>query len=191
MDDFIFSGFLILVFVILPLGLIFLFYFIPKKLGHPKIGKVLSIGLLCLILFSILTIIFEDSFFTKKDATELLAEQEIILNDRFDIDTNYSTSAISDYYHTFTLKISEKDKRHIIRQIKESNNFKVLKETTDDLLYKDRKLTTESKITSNYETKEAYVREYFQGAEPGYAPTFRRVIIDKLANKLVFEDIDD
>ncbi|MBW4362459.1 hypothetical protein [Flavobacterium taihuense] len=42
---------------------------------------------------------------------------------------NKSMSSIGDYYHTFTLKISEKDKTRIINEIKSSKNFNLDKET--------------------------------------------------------------
>lgn len=48
------------------------------------------------------------------------------------------------------------------------------------------------KVTQNYETENAYVREYFEpSGREGYAPTFRRISISKTKNELIFEDIDE
>jgi hypothetical protein len=38
-------------------------------------------------------------------------------------------SSIGDYYHTFTLKISEKDEARIITEIKKTRNFNIDKQT--------------------------------------------------------------
>ena len=59
-------------------------------------------------------------------------------------------------------------------------------------LYLNKDRYSGPKITQNYETLAAYVREYFQpGERKGYAPTFRRISIEKENNKLIFEDIDE
>ena len=47
------------------------------------------------------------------------------------------------------------------------------------------------KQIQNYENKFGYIREYFKPNGKGFAPTFRRIIIDKKENKLTFEDIDE
>lgn len=191
MDDLIFSALLIFVFVILPLGVTFLFYFIPKKLDSPRTGKILGIAAALCVVYIFIMSAFGDAFFTEEQATDMLAEHEIILNDGFEIENNKSTWAIGESYHTFTLKISGNDKLKIIKQIKASSNFKVLDELTDELSYRNTELSRNAKITSNYETKDAYVTAYFQAADSGYTPTFRRISIDKTENKLIFEDIEE
>ena len=50
---------------------------------------------------------------------------------------------------------------------------------------------TGKKITQNYEDSTRFVREYFEPNGQGYAPTYRRIEIDKTENKLIFEDIDE
>lgn len=55
--------------------------------------------------------IFEDELFTKNEAKELLKEQNIQLKDVMEILENKQMSSIGEYYHTFTLKISEKTKQ--------------------------------------------------------------------------------
>lgn len=142
----------------------YILYLIPKKFEHPKLGKILSgIFLLSIISFTIYEI-FRDEFFTKSNAKELLAEQKIILKYDFKIINNISHSAIGDYYHTFTLSISEEDRQRIIQQIKNAKNFKIKSDTTiNHLLY----LNNENryfgkKIIQNYETNNDYVTEFFE-----------------------------
>lgn len=192
MDEFLLIGLFILAFVGLPIGLGCLFYFLPKKLGYPKTGKYLTIifGLLVLALF--LWTVFEDQLFTKDNAQELVKEQQIILADKFELKENKSMSAIGDYYHTFTLEISERDKRNAVLKIKSADNFKTDNSSIDHTLYLSDKRYFGPKVTQNYETENTYVRAYFQpSGQEGYAPTFRRISISKTKNELTFEDIDE
>ena len=192
MDAFLLIGLYILVFVGLPIGLACLLYFVPKKLGHPKTGKYLSIIFGILVLTLVLWTVFEDLLFTKNNAKELVEEQQILLVDKFELQENKSMSAIGDYYHTFILKLSERDRQNAILKIKSADNFKADNSSIDQTLYLSDKRYFGLKVTQNYETENAYVREYFQpSGKEGYAPTFRRISISKTKNELTFEDIDE
>ena len=192
MNSILFIGLLILVFVGFPIGIGFLFYFVPKKLGYPKTGKYLTVIFGVLVLTLVLFTVFEDQLFTKNNAKELVEEQQILLQDKFELKENKSMSAIGDYYHTFTLKIAERDKQNAILRIKSADNFKADNSSIDQTLYLSDKRYFGPKVIQNYETENAYVREYFQpSGKEGYAPTFRRVSINKTKNELTFEDIDE
>lgn len=193
MDAFLLIGLFILVFVGIPIGLGLFFYFVPKRLGYPKTAKYLTITYALIVLTIGFFMLFEDLLFTKSNAKELVEEQGFKLTDHFDLKKNESMSAIGDYYHTFTLEISDNDKQDIISKIKNSDNYKVDNGSIEPLLYQhapDRYFG--EKIIQNYETENSYVREYFEpiGRE-GYAPTFRRISISKKNNELTFEDIDE
>ena len=143
-----------------------------------------------IISLSVLSVIYEDELFSKNDATELLAEQNIKLNDEFELKENKSMSAIGDYYHTFTLKISEKDKVRIINQIKNSKNFTQNKKT--ELYFDNREdYYIGPKRTENYQTENQFITELFEPQGEGYAPTWRKIEIDKKGRLLIFEDIDE
>jgi hypothetical protein len=192
MDAFLFIGLLILVFFGIPIGIGLLLYFVPKRLGHPKTAKYLTIGYGILVLTITFFIVFEDQLFTKNSAYKLVSEQGIELNDEFDLIHNESMSAIGDYYHTFTLRISESDKQKAITEIKNADNFQSDNSSVDHLLYLSHNRYFGPKVTQNYETENAFVREYFEpSGQKGYAPTFRRISIDKETNELTFEDIDE
>ncbi len=192
MDAFFLIGFFILIFVGIPIRLGFLFYFVPKRLGYPKTAKYLTITYGLIVLAIGLFIAFEDQLFTKNNAKELVEEQGFKLTDQFDLVKNKSMSAIGDYYHTFTLKISDIDKKNAILKIKSADNFKSDNGSVESLLYQqapDRYFG--KKVTQNYETEQSYIREYFEpSGREGYAPTFRRISISKTENELTFEDID-
>jgi hypothetical protein len=193
MDAFLLIGFFILVFIGIPIGLGLLFYFVPKKLGYPKTAKYLTIAYGLFVLTIGLYIAFEDQLFAKHNAKELVEEQDIKLTDDFELVKNESMSAIGDYYHIFTLKISERDRQNAITKIKSADNFKTSNGSIETLMHQpapDRYFG--KKVIQNYETENSFVREYFEpSGQEGYAPTFRRISISKKTNELTFEDIDE
>lgn len=171
-------------------GIIFISFWLPKKLGFQKAGKVIGILVCCFFTYVVIQMIFEDELFSKNHEKELLGEQKIYLNDDSKLEENYSTWAIGDYYHTFTLTISENDKKRIINEIKSSPNYKDTTYNVTELLYSQEETPVGKRVFQNYETKLFYIREYFEENGKGYAPTFRKISIEKNKNKLIFEDID-
>jgi hypothetical protein len=172
------------------IGVIWLCFWLPKKLGYPKFGKYLSIIISVIIGLFILSEIFDDELFSKKNATELLAGQNIKLIDEFELIENKSVSSIGDYYHTFTLKISKNDRIRIINEIKNSKNFN--NEIKTENYFDNREDYYKGpKRIKNYETEKQYIRELFEPNGEGYAPTYQKIEIDKKENLLIFEDIDD
>lgn len=191
MDAFLFIGLLILVFIGIPIGIGLLLYFVLKRLGYPKTSKYLTVGYIVIVLTIAFFIVFEDQLFTKNSACKLINEQGIELKDEFDLVHNESMSAIGDYYHTFTLKISESDKQKAIAEIKNADNFQSDNSSIAYMLYLSHRYFG-PKVTRNYETDNAYIREYFEpGGQKGYAPTFRRISIIKTKKELIFEDIGE
>ncbi|WP_131725308.1 hypothetical protein [Chryseobacterium sp. Leaf180] len=180
-----------LVVITLLTGLTYLIYLVPKKLGYPKVGKYLAILVGLFFVWLTIITIFEDQLFSKKDARELLIEQDINLADKFEILENESMSAIGDYYHTFTLDISEKDRQIIINQIKNSPDFKGFRDKKEDLFRSADDRYEGNKLTKNYESDRLYVREYYQPNGQGYAPTYRKIEVDKKQSRLTFEEINE
>lgn len=184
---------LLLIFIIPAIiigGIIFLSFWLPKKLGFPKAGKVIGTVSCSFFAYIIIAMIFEDELFSKNDAIELLEEQNIHLDDDFKLEENSSSWAIGDYYHSFTLEISEKDKNKIIEEIKSTPNFKDSSFQVTELLYTDDEREVNVKYIQNYETTKSYIREYYRENGGNYAPTFRQIYIDKNDNTLTFHDID-
>lgn len=165
-------------------------YTIPKRMGYPRLGKVLSVFFVfCLVALPVL-IVFEDNLFTRAEAGELLAKQGITLFDDFEIDDNQSEWWIGDgYSQTFTLCISENDKQRAIAEIRQSPDFKEPGTQVVDLQHGGRKRTPGPDLVQNYETDEAFVREYLKPAGNGYSPMFIRISIVKKGNTLKVEYI--
>jgi hypothetical protein len=193
LDSILFIGLLILVFIGIPIGLGLLCYFVPKKLGYPKTAKYLTIVYGLFVLTIGLYIAFEDQLFTKHNAKELVEEQDIKLKDDFELLKNESMSAIGDYYHKFTLKISERDKQNAITKIKSVDNFKTSNSSIVTLMHRPQpERYFGKKVVQNYETENSFVQEYFEpSGREGYAPKFKRISISKSDNELTFEDIDE
>ena len=181
---------MLLIFIVFMIGILFFIYWIPKKLGYPKVGKYLSIGLAVLLVMIISYGIFQDAFFTKNQVKELLAEQGIVINDDFKILNNKTSFAIGEYYHRFRLEISDNDRVRVIEQVKSAKYFKNINEEKEDFYSKSSQYEGQ-KIIQNYEDENMFVREFLKSNTEGYAPTYRRIQIDKDDNKLVFEEIDE
>ncbi|UOK42134.1 MULTISPECIES: hypothetical protein [Flavobacterium] len=181
-----------LFFFVICSGLTFISYWIPKKLGLRKAGIILSsiVGLF-FILFAV-SDIFADELFSKNNARKLLSEQEISLKEDFEILENESMSGIGDYYHTFTLKISNSDKNRMISEIKKTTNFTTF---TSNAIITDITKSTDyyegEKVTQNYETENEFIKELFEPQGENYAPIWRKIRINKKENILIFEDIDE
>lgn len=67
---------LILVFIGIPIAIGLLFYFIPKKLGHPKLGKYLTIT------YTLTFLIIGSRYYFEKRKGNLKNESAILLADR-------------------------------------------------------------------------------------------------------------
>jgi hypothetical protein len=172
--------------------LLALLYWVPKAVGHRKVGIILASLFACLSLGIAFPILFDDQLFTKSDARGLLAEQNIHLQDDFDIVKNESTSSVGDYYHTFTLRISQEDKHRVIAHITGTTNFKRYGSVVPDWYQLDH-LTdryTGKIITLNCETDHDFVTVLLKPIGKGYAPLHRVITVSKHENELVFEDID-
>lgn len=179
-----------LIFIGLPVLIGALLYYIPKYLKYPKLGRYLlsSYGVFILVLG--VTICFEDELFSKNEAKSLVEEHGVFLEGEFRLINNESIGAMGDYYHTFTLLISENDKMKAIEIIRKSVNFKRDESQIVDLYFDTKETHVGPKQTQNYETDKFYIREYLQPNGYGYRPTYRKIKLNKFNNELVFEEID-
>lgn len=193
MDEIVFKIILFLA-VLIPIAfcvwLIYILYSIPKKNGQKITGLILSSIVGLFFIYIVFSMFFEDKLFSKDEAKNLLEKQNIILNDDFEISENKSISGIGDYYHTFTLKISEADKTKIVMEIGNNSNSIVDEKSVPEITeLTDRHFG--QKVIQNYETKDKYVRKTFQPNGKDNAPTYQVVTVEKSKNEIIFEDIDE
>jgi hypothetical protein len=192
MDSFvIFWGLSILLFISIIVGLIYLAYWLPKRLGKRKLGLwlsgILTVGLLTLIMATV----FEDQFFFKADAIEKLKEHNVELLDDFKILSNES-GGFMDYFHQFRLTISHADKERLIDQIKSADNYEDEVQDMFDLRSgKIRYSEKDTSFTANYQDEWNYIYEYYKPNKQGYTPTWNRISISKTEDRLSYERVLD
>ena len=189
MDIFLFYGLMIIILLLIVSGIIFLSYWIPKRLGYKKLGKIISRILIIGLIIIILSIVFEDLIFFKSNARGFLKTHDIELTDKFKIISN-NKSGIRDYSHKFELKISENDKNQTIKQIIDSEGF--FKDSTNNF-YLPRNIGrySEKMIKANYENDWYYRRESYETFTQGHAPCLEIISVSKDDNILIFEQIYD
>ena len=187
----IFWGLSILLFISIIVGLIYLAYRLPKRLGKRKLGLWLS-GILTIVLLTlIMATVFEDQFFFKSDAKENLKEQNVELVDNFKIVSNES-GGFMDYFHQFKLTISPADKERLIDQIKSAYNYQdEIQDMFDLRSGKIRHSDKDTSFTANYQEESNYIYEYYKPNKQGYTPTWVRISISKTENKLTYERVLD
>ncbi len=182
---------IILLAISIIVGLIFLAYWVPKRLGKRKLGLWLSgiLGTGFLLVF--LATVFEDQMFFKSDARKRLSEHHIELKDDFNLISNES-SGFLDYYHVFVLTISSEDKERIKNQILTAGNYQEnMPEMFNIRVGKPRYSDRDTSFTANYQDEWDYVYEFYQPNKQGYTPTWDRISISKNENKLTYERILD
>ena len=172
MDTILFFGFMILAFILIPIGIGFLIFWIPKRLGYPKVGKALALLYSLSLLIFVSLFIFEDYLFTKDDAKELLSEHNIELDKSFKITRNKS-GGFKDYSHEFTLEISNADKNKIIKQHTEASNYleSLQSDNFDFRVDKTRYSEIDTSYTTRYQNSKYYIYEYYKPNKKGIKPT--------------------
>ena len=175
-DDFIFSSILFLIFIGLPVGFLFLLYFMGKKLESKRTGIILSTSVGLVFLLCFLYLRFEDELFSKSNARDLLAENKVELKDDFEIAEYQTEVAIGDFYQRLELKISNSDRLRL------SNNFKKKTDRVNIILKNHSHSFQEYR-----ENSEGFFKETGKHSEIEEASIF----ISKTENKLIYELVED
>lgn len=132
MDDFtIFWGMMIFIAILLFIGIPFLIFFILRRFGQPKIGKIIGIGVLAILTLFTTYIVFEDHFFFKSTARNKLKQADLILNDDFKIINNES-GGFTDFYQIFELKISDNDFYRLTENYRSANKTIIISHKTTE-----------------------------------------------------------
>ncbi|TJY66664.1 hypothetical protein FAZ19_07030 [Sphingobacterium alkalisoli] len=192
LDSFVlFWSMLILAFLLIIIGFIYLSYWLPKRFGYKRTGLWLAVTLTAFFISTIIYFIYEDEFFSKNDAKKKLNEHQIELRNDFTIISN-SSGGIRDYMHQFTLGISDEDKNLIIEKITNADNFQPGLEDKYVLSSRvDRYSEVDTFFTANYKTANGFVHEHFRPHNIGTAPDFTVITILERDNKLIYEYIID
>ncbi|MDX9799054.1 MAG: hypothetical protein RBT05_09375 [Bacteroidales bacterium] len=143
--------------LILGTQIIFIVYWAFRLFGRKKVGTIVTLVIAGLFLLIAMQPWISDLMFNKKDAKEILSYHGFELKNDFKILKNES-GGFRDYYHSFTLEISDSDYRDIAKKIRSADNYQgLITDLTKQLPRADYK----SYDTVNYETNYHIEREYF------------------------------
>jgi hypothetical protein len=136
--------------------IIFISYWAFRLRDKPKWGTISVVILTTTFLLIVMQPWISDWTFSKKDARELLLYHGLELKDEIKILENES-GGLRDFYHSFTLKISDADYERIVKRIKASKNYVGLFTDLTQTPTADYKTYD----TLDYETDYHFNREYF------------------------------
>lgn len=161
--------------ILTPVVILFIIYTykILKNLGKRKLGIWLSTILSLIVILNI----FEDSFFFRYNARNILRKHNFELLDEFEIIRNKSKKLFQNY-HSFKLQISNSDKERLINQIKSAENFGKIDELWETTYHND------TIFTHNYSTEWHYHYNYksFDGTKCNWI----QIYISKTENTLEY-----
>jgi len=100
--------------LILGTQIIFIVYWAFRLFGRKKVGTIVTLVIAGLFLLIAMQPWISDWMFNKKDAKEILSYHGFELKNDFKILKNES-GGFRDYYHSFTLEISDSDYRDIAK----------------------------------------------------------------------------
>lgn len=175
-DDLIFLIILFVIFIGIPVGFLFLLYYIGKRLESKRTGIILSssVGLFFLLCFLYLR--FEDQLFTRSNARELLLTNKIELKDDFEIIQNETNFAVGDFHQRFELKISTQDKSLLV------SHFKRKTDSINSILEK-----YPNSFQEYHENEEGFFKENSSQSEIEKDYIF----ISKKGQKLIYEVVQE
>ncbi|MBC35834.1 MAG: hypothetical protein CL663_07340 [Bacteroidetes bacterium] len=174
-------GFYIIVFIIA----VFVIYWVANfvnyiiaQIGFPKAGQIAAVFVVIASIVFCVYLVFQDHFFTKSNAAEYLSEQGILVSDDFEILENNSSFAIGDYYHYFTLKISDKDAQRISEHISKNADKGIIETHKGD-----------QKILKEFSVHDSII--YEQNSQifrmEGMTPIRVRITLDKSMKELSYK----
>ena len=156
-------------------------------MGYPKIGVAIAGLLTSPILLITFLIVFEDELFFKSDAKEFLSYHEIELVEDFEIISN-KVSGFNDIYHKFELRISQNDKKVLIKKITKAKNYQdTVNKHINIKEDKPRYSNEEIFYTLNYYKDGLYIYEYYKPNKQGIMRIWDKISISSKESKLIFE----
>lgn len=143
--------------LILCIQILFIVYWTFRLYGRKKTGSILTIVVAGIFTLIVLQPWISDWTFNKRSAQNILSYHGFMLTDDFEILKNES-GGFRDYYHSFTIEISDFDYQTIAKKIRSSENYQgIITDLTKQLPMAGYKAYD----TVNYETNYHVEREYY------------------------------
>lgn len=166
--------------------ILFIAYWTCRKFGKNKAGAiifaVLTIGFILLLLQPWIA----DWTYSKNDVRKVLSYHKIDLKDKFDVLKNES-GGFSDYYETFTIRISDNDFIQISHDIKTSPYYKGYFNDYSNL----PGLNFNENETIEFETDNFLEREYFSDKKMNNGTYHFHFQLDKKTKELSYTGSDE
>ncbi len=158
------------------LDFFFLLYYIGKKLESKRTGIILSASVGLVFLVCLLYLRFEDQFFSKSNARDLLLTNKIELKDDFEIVDHKTGWGIGDFHQRLELNISNQDQLRLLK------NFKDKSDSINMILQKYPNAFREYR-----ENTEGYFKENSKHS----SIEEDHIFISKTENKLIYELVQE
>ena len=179
-----------IIFLILLVIIAIIIYFVLKKNGRPKLGLIIASIILLIVLSCYFTNVIDETNYSKSDVKIDLKLANLYLKDDFEIIKN-EVSGFPERHQYTELRITEKDKKRIVSEIKNGKNFKPSNETWILRNKMLRQNGLRNKIVfTNYSYDNQYFRESYYQKED-YVPILTIVALIEKTNILRFSRIED
>lgn len=164
-------------------------FIIFRKRGKTKIGLIVS-GPITIFCFSVLFMNSIDSFtHSKKDVRKDLDYARIELFEDFDI-VNNDVSGMPERFQKTSLSISDNDKDRIIKEIENSDDFRIIDEKQVFLRTNNYgKFERNKTHIANYKYRDEFVRESCNKKD-NYVPIVLLISLKKESNNIVYSRIE-
>ena len=162
-------------------------YYILKRNGNAKLGKIIATVIIIIVLCFALTNQIDEILYFKSDVKNELKLVNVTLAEDFEIIKN-EVIGFPERYQNTEINVSEKDKIQIIKEIKTSSDF-VNKEEERNLYY-EMLGKNSNRLISNYKIDQDYYKEYYEKKE-GYVATSLTIMVKENSNVLKICRIED
>jgi hypothetical protein len=167
---------------VIVIGIPYLGYSLPIRYGHRKIGLALGPILAVLMLYLLYPEPLQKLFFSKKDARELLALQNLKIQQEFQVVKN-EYNQWSSPSQRLVLNIKFEDRALLVEQIRSSPKFIKKGGSIPNIRLADRYFGDPEII--RYETQNALIcKSIIPAQKDNYAPMWLMVSVSKTENKL-------
>lgn len=162
--------------------ILYLGYSLPNRYGHRKSGIALGSILAALVMHLIYPEPLQKLFFTKNDARELLALQNLKIQQKFQVTEN-EYNQWNWPSQRLVLNINFQDRASLTKQIRSFPKFIKKGDSIPDIRLADRYFGNSEII--RYETQNALVtKSLIPAQDENYAPTWLMISVSKTENKL-------
>ncbi|MVM29926.1 hypothetical protein GO755_07775 [Spirosoma sp. HMF4905] len=141
--------------------------------------KSMLIVLTLAVISSVIYYYLADTFFSKSDAIEELANMKIKIKDDFTVVQNETSNALGDYSHVFKLKISKNDARAVDKTIRLSTDYDTTDLNSSAFFPKYTGNRLKTWVIKDYKNAQMIIRDQYFPIDTGIIASFKRVSLKR------------